>query len=236
MKRLRNLKGETVKRRLVEAILFVLMIPALIYAQQATKSQANQLLKFDVPAGRTVNGFRYSSDGSVLYRSKAFKPNVKADPRFVPALNVFLWESKGLAGVIVNDGSSPNSSFILDLNNYSSISMANNSATDLLLSPSQRYVLVFCENEGAGFARVDLVTKRVLNGDSLGPANKIWRIKSKFTWVGNSDVLRFVVDEHCNSYDDPNCSGNQVDRVLAKYEVSLDAATLKLSSRRINSR
>jgi hypothetical protein len=170
------------------------------------------------------------------YRGKAFKPGVKADSRYVPSLNIFLWQSKGLAGVIVNDGLSPNSSFILNLNNFSSISMENNAATDLLLSPSQKYVLVFRENEGAGFASVDLNTKRVLNGDSLGPRNKIWRIKSKFTWATNSDVLNFVVNEHCNSYDDPNCRGNQVDRVVAKYEVSLDAATLRLSSRRINSR
>jgi hypothetical protein len=225
-----------VKRGLLQAILFVLMIPALIHAQRATKPQANQPVRFDLPADRTVNGFTYSLDGALSYRGKAFKPGVKADSRYVPSLNIFLWQSKGLAGVIVNDGLSPNSSFILNLNNFSSISMENNAATDLLLSPSQKYVLVFRENEGAGFASVDLNTKRVLNGDSLGPRNKIWRIKSKFTWATNSDVLNFVVNEHCNSYDDPNCRGNQVDRVVAKYEVSLDAATLRLSSRRINSR
>lgn len=121
------------KRGLLQAILFALMIPALIHAQRATKPQANQPVRFDLPADRTVNGFTYSLDGALSYRGKAFKPGVKADSRYVPSLNIFLWQSKGLAGVIVNDGLSPNSSFILNLNNFSSISMENNAATDLLL-------------------------------------------------------------------------------------------------------
>lgn len=211
----------------IVTVLLVLIVPSLICAQKLRNPQKNRMLTFDVALGRTVNGFTYSNDGTLSYRGCSFRPVVKADSRYVPNLKILYWPSRNLAGVIVSDGLSPNTSFVLDLNDSSSVFMENNAATQMFLSPSQRYVVILGEYEGAGFTSVDLNTKRVVSGGSIGPENRIWSIKSGPQWVGNSDVLQIIVNEYCNSYDDPNCTGNRMKTTRAKYDVRIDAATLK---------
>ena len=48
--------------------------------------------------------------------------------------------------------------------------------------------------------------------------------------LGRKDVLVFIVTEHCDPYRDDRCDFN---RVLATYQVELEAASLGLSKKRI---
>jgi len=95
-------------------------------------------------------------------------------------------------------------------------------------------MVVFCSYEGERFIRVDLNTKQVLWGDFLGSGDKTWEIRNNPRWLGDSDVLVFNVEEYCDPYGFSDTCVDEPTPVI--YEVHLDAATLKLSARRIRSR
>jgi hypothetical protein len=227
-------------RRSIVTLFLILIVPSTFYPQRVKKPQRNQVLKFDVPLGRTVRGFTYSREGRLSYRSESFRPSVAVNSNDVTKFSVFFFHSKNLAGVIAMDVDGQNKSFLLDLNDFSSLPMQENdswnAAAEILLSPSQRYMLVLCGYEGNRLISVDLNTRRLLDRPVRSPRwpDKLWFIKDDPRWVGNTDVLSFRVKETCNVYDNPGCDENRKNRASVMYAVRLDVATMKFSSRRVS--
>jgi hypothetical protein len=98
-------------------------------------------------------------------------------------------------------------------------------------SPSGQYMLALCAYEGQRFVGASLKTKKVVEGDFLGREGKRWVITDEPQWNESSDTLTFTVDETCNPYNEDNCDP---ERVLATYKASLDPATLKITTNKIN--
>lgn len=110
-------------RRSIVTLFLILIVPSTFYPQRVKKPQRNQVLKFDVPVGRTVRGFTYSREGRLSYRGESFRPSVAVNSSDVTKFSVFFFHSKNLAGVIAMDVDGQNKSFLLDLNDFSSLPM-----------------------------------------------------------------------------------------------------------------
>ncbi|MHA2642999.1 MAG: hypothetical protein V2G41_10170 [bacterium JZ-2024 1] len=194
-----------------------------------------EIVEFEVPRGRTVNGFTFTREGILTYSGRRFSPNVAGFGGEERVAISFL-RSRGLAGAILMDPDGQNRSFLLDVNTMSSTPSSDgwDAAQKIFWSPSRRYMVVFCSYEGERFIRVDLNTKQVLWGDFLGSGDKTWEIRNNPRWLGDSDVLVFNVEEYCDPYGFSDTCVDEPTPVI--YEVHLDAATLKLSARRIRSR
>ncbi len=194
--------------------------------------EAPDVTEFEVPLGKTVNSLTYAQSGNLMYQEKTFRPSVTANINDVQKFKISILKSKNLAAVIAEDLDNKHKLFLIDLSKGTSIQIPPegiSAAVKIYWSPSQRYMVALCSYEGEWFISIDLNTKKIINGDFLGVPNKIWRIKDKPRWIGTSDMLGFTVDEICNYYDNPDCG----DKVLATYEIRLDAATLKIQSRQV---
>lgn len=103
-------------------------------------------------------------------------------------------------------------------------------AQKIFWSPSGRYMLTLCAYEGYRFISIDLQTKDIVEGGFLGREGKLWGITDEPHWITGTDVLSFTVAETCNPYNEPNCDAQ---RVVAKYSISLNPATLKTTGKKI---
>ena len=195
--------------------------------------QTSEIYNFDVPLGRTESNFIYANNGSLRYRGKNFSPTVTVNTSDVSRFKVSLLKSKNLAAAISVDGDGQNKLFLLNLSSFTSTPLQRqgmwNAAQEVFWSPSQKYMVALCAYEGERFIRIDLNTKQILEGDFLKKGNKVLSIKDNPRWIPNTDTLTFFVNETCNPYEDPNCTGDRINKVLAIYEIGIDAATLKLS-------
>lgn len=201
------------------------------------KGTAREIVEFDIPLGSTVNDFTYTSSGDLLYQQKPFSPKVSVSPNDVSAFKISFLKSRNMSAAISIDGDGHNKLFLLDMSNYSSTAMQEpdmaSAAQKVFWSPSQKYMVALCSYEGERFIGINLSTKRLTEGDFLGPSDKMWRISNDPYWLENTDVLVFNVTEHCNPYDDANCNSS---KVLAAYEIRLDPASIKYSSKRTDRR
>jgi hypothetical protein len=192
--------------------------------------------EFEVHQGNTLNGFTYSSNGTLTYSQKSFSPGVSVNTEHVSAFKVSFLKQRNMAAAIAIDSYGHNKLFLLDLNDYSSTPMQEegswSAAQEVFWSPSQRYMVAFCSYEGERFEGFDLNTKRIISSGFMGPDDRIWRISKTPHWLENKDVLVFNVNEHCNYYDDPCDPEN----ILAAYEIRLNAASLRYSYTRISTR
>ena len=195
------------------------------------------VVEFEIPLGSTVNSFNYSNGGVLTYNGRNFSPSVTANARDVHRFKISLLRSSGLAGAISVDVDGQNKLFLLNTNNLSSTPMQLpgqwNAAQRVFWSPSRKYMVALCSYEGQRFIGMDLNAISMVEGEFLGRGGRTWTISSEPRWLENSDVLIFNVGEYCNPYDD-SCTGAQINKLLATYEVRLDAATLALSPKMIN--
>jgi hypothetical protein len=190
---------------------------------------AKDIIEFEVPLGKTVNGFTYSQNGELLFQGKSFHSTIKANTSDVPKFKISILRSENIAAAIAMDCDGKNLLFSIDLSRVTSQPMqasdTASAALKIFWSPSKKYMLALCSYEGERFISLDLNNKRSINGDFIGPfSDRIWRIKDNPQWMGQTDVLGFTVDEICNYYDNPNCDG----KVLAAYKVRLEASSLEI--------
>jgi hypothetical protein len=183
-----------------------------------------------VPLGQTVSGFTFSKEGVLTYKGKPFEPAVQASPDSVQKFRISLNREKRLAGAISEDVDGLSRLFLLDLADRSSIHLPEGvewtGAQKIFWSPSGRYLLAFFFYEEQFFVRIDLRTKEVKQGDVLNR----WTLTSEPRWAKGTEALRFTVNETCSPLEDDKCNP---ERVLARYSVSLDPATLKTTSRKL---
>ena len=184
-----------------------------------------------IPLGKTVSEFTFSQSGTLSYKGKPFNPAVKVKPDSVQSFRISLNKDKERAGAIAEDLDGQNSLYLLELDTHSATPLQKpgtwSAAQQVFWSPSGRYMLALCTYEGQRFIGIDLKTKQVTEGDFLGSEGKLWRISDEPRWAKDADILTFTVEETCSPYDDPNCDP---ERVLARYSISLDPATLKATA------
>jgi hypothetical protein len=187
-----------------------------------------------VPLGATESEFTFSKTGTLTYKGKPFNPAVEVKPDSVHTFRIYSSKTKGFAGAIAEDVDGQNSAFLLDLESLLSTPLQKagkwSGAQKVFWSPSGRYMLTLCTYEGQRFIGIDLKTKNVVEGEFLGRAGKLWGISDEPHWTTGADILTFTVDETCNPYNEPKCDAN---RIIAKYSVSLNPATLKSMSRKL---
>lgn len=203
-------------------LLTILSLSTTTYSQHSGKrwtnlaintapSQAAQIVEFDVPIGRTVNGFTYTPSGTLLYQGNPFRPAIITNTTDVREFKISLLTSRKLATGISVDGDGQNKLFFMDLLRGSSLLVRradgiHATARRVFWSPSRRYVVAFCAYEGESFSRIDVETRNFLIGEIIGPSDKMWRVKrDSIKWIGETDFLGFTITEHCNPYDGPNC-------------------------------
>jgi hypothetical protein len=205
------------------------------YAQAKAGTQGRPVVEeLTVLLGKTLDNFAFSQSGLLSYKGKPFNPAVRVKPDSVQSFRISLHQSKGLAGAIAEDADGQNSAYLLDLGTQTATPLQKagtwSGAQQVFWSPSGRYMLVLCAYEGQRFLGVNLQTKKVVEGDFLGPKGKLWAITDAPWWTKGADTLMFTVNETCSPYDDTPCDP---ERVLAKYTVSLDPATLKASAQKV---
>ncbi len=215
------------------SLVLLLLFPDFALAQTKQTEKGEPVTELTVPVGKTVEGFTFSQSGTLSYKGKAFNPAVKVKVESVQSFRISLRNDKGLAGAIAEDGDGQNSLYALDLDAHSATPLQKagtwNGAQRVFWSPSGRYMLALCAYEGQRFVGIDLQTKKVVEGDFLGPEGKLWGITDEPRWSKGPESLMFTVAETCSPFDAPDCDA---ERVIAKYSVSLDPATLKLTTKR----
>jgi len=222
------------RRKPMVPLLLLTLLPLVstqAYAQAKTEMQGDSATaELTVPIGKTLNNFAFSQSGFLSYKGKPFSPTVKVKPGSVQSFRISLRKSAGLAGAIAEDADGQNSAYLLDLGTQTATPLQktgmSSGAQQLFWSPSGRYMIVLCAYEGQRFIGVDLQTKKVVEGDFLGPKGKLWAITGAPWWANGADTLMFTVNETCSPYDDAPCDP---ERILAKYTVLLDPATLRTS-------
>ena len=197
----------------------------------------NKVDEFTVNRGETSNGFRLALNGALTYEGKTFTPRITVNKSIANFTISFL--NKKWAGGIANDQYGQHLSYFLDTTKMTATPMQKpgswNAAVKILWSPSQRYMVALCAYEGDSFVRIDTKTKNVRDvGISYTePASNyetMLRIIDEPRWSRNSDVLLFNVAKYCNPYEGSCGEGNRnVNRVLARFGVTLDVATLRIS-------
>jgi hypothetical protein len=206
----------------------------LAQAGTAGAKGGSPAVELTVPLGQSVSGFTFSKTGSLTYRGKPFSPAVAVRANSVSAFKIDFRKDNRFAGAISEDGDGQNSAFLLDLSSLVSTPLQQagkwSAAQKLFWSPSGRYMLALCSYEGQRFISVDLQTKKVVEGDFLGRKETLWGIVDEPRWTERPEALAFTVNETCNAYDGANCDP---ERVIARYSVSLDPATLKATSRKM---
>jgi hypothetical protein len=227
--------------RFVIMLLAIVATPSLVHAQGAD---------FELTGGASLNGFTYTQQGALQYRGRAFSPAVTANP-YVARFRISRSPSSPLAVAIADGAYGDNRLYLLDTETFVSRREINCTPQRMLLSPSQRYMVVHCLYSHDSFVSIDLQSRRVLIGNHLGwePAvvdpndwnapsgKKIWRLASEPQWMGSTDVLTFGVDEYCTPGTSRSCTDQAASTATASYEVRLDAATLQVraTARRPNS-
>lgn len=223
-----------------KAVLFCLTLLLLLSVQATaqtaeTRSQGESpSLELTVPLGKTAGDFTFAKSGVLSYKGKAFNPAVKVRADSIQSFRISLSGNKHWAGAIAEDVDGQNSIYLLELDTLAATPLQQagmwSGAQQVFWSPSGRYMLALCAYEGQRFIGVDLKTKKVIEGDSLGREGKLWAITDEPRWGKGSDSLTFTVDETCNPYDEADCDP---ERVLATYSASLDPATLKITTKKI---
>jgi len=193
-----------------------------------------QVTEVTVPIGKTSDGFSFSTAGALSYKGKPFNPAVQVKAESVQSFRISLRGDKGFAGAIAEDGDGQNSAYLLNLGSQTATPLQKagtwSAAQQLFWSPSGRYMLALCSSEGQRFIGVNLQTEKVIDGDFLGPKGKLWTLTDTPRWPKGSDKLVFTVNETCNPFDASNCDP---EKVLARYTVSLDPATLKTTAQKV---
>jgi hypothetical protein len=219
---------------LLLASLLLLSRHAYLQAEAETHGSGSTVVDLSVPIGKTVDNFTFSKNGLLSYKEKYFNPAIKVRPDSVQSFKISLLKDKGLAGAIAEDGDGQNSAYLLDLGAQTATPLQKSGtwsgAQKIFWSPSGRYMLALCSYEGQRFIGVDLQTKKVVEGDFLGSKGKLWAITDEPHWIKDTDTLTFTVNETCNPFDEPNCNS---ERVLAKYAVSLNPATVKATTQKV---
>lgn len=203
-------------------------------AQGTTKNATVlQEQKFEVPLGKTVNGFNYSRIGQLTFNGKHFAPNIKATIANVPKFKISMLDEKNIAAAIALDIDGQNFLFLLDLSSMTATPFQTtdswNAAQEIYWSPSTKYMVALCAYEGESFVSINTVSKRIVKMGNLKPGNNYetrWIVDNEPKWDGNKDILVFNVAEYCNPYE-AEC-GENADKVLSKFKVNLDASTLKI--------
>ncbi len=217
-------------------IIFALLALAFCFPLYAQGTDADE---FTVGLGKTVNGFNFSRKGALTYNGKRFTPALTVNVKNITEFKISMLEQKKWAGAIAVDGDGQNTLFFLDLAKMTSTPMQKrgswNAAQKIYWSPSQKYMVALCAYEGESFVRIDTKTKSVrdVGVSYTEPGNNyetMLRITDEPRWSGNKDILVFNVNKYCNPYEGNCGEGNRnVNRVLARYKISLNIATLKMT-------
>ena len=150
---------------------------------------------------------------------------------YIQAFKISRFENKQIAAAIGISGYGKHSLYLLNMNNWTSRRInQGTSASKVFWSPSDQYLVVLCSYEGNWFININLTNGNVIDNCYLqNPKNKdLWRLDGEPSWIDGTDKLRFGVKEFCN-YDNRDCRGPDGNKVLAVYDVRLDAATLNIS-------
>lgn len=206
---------------------YLIPVLVLVFSVASVYSQTT----FSVPRGRTVRGFTFTRDGVLKYKGKEFSPPVKVIEQYEKFEISYLPE-KGLAGAIANDGGE-NDFVLLDLRKAASIEVEGISAPNKMFwSPSRKFLVVYSEYESAGLSSINLATLKVRQNENWFPETDLWVLKNTPRWIGKSDVLAFKVVTGCDPTADPsNPCGGKKDKPIF-YDVQVNAATLKIKSKR----
>lgn len=191
----------------------------------------DDIVEFEVPLGRTVKGFTYTSR-QLSYRGRAFRFAAPLDPQYTPKFRISLNENRQLAAVIAVNSEGESPAYVIDLNTYLVIDPGQGADQKAYWSPSGRYVIFHCAYEGERFISVNLTTRKSLSGGDLSTTEKMWDVYGDPEWVEGRDTLLLKVQERCNPYGNTRCTGARTHEVTAVRELLLDAATLKFTFRR----
>jgi len=187
-----------------------------------------------VPLGKTAGNFTFSKGGALSYKGKSFNPAVQVKAENIQSFRISMSRDGKMAGAIAEDVDGQNSLYLLDLGTLTSTPLQKpgtwSAAQRVFWSPSGRHMLALCAYEGQRFIGANLNTKKIVEGDFLGREGKRWVITDEPQWDKGSDSLRFTVNETCDPYNEDDCDP---ERVLATYKASLDPATLKITTKRI---
>jgi hypothetical protein len=204
---------------------------AFAEGKPAVSRSSSPAAELSVPLGQTAGGFTFSKDGSLSYKGKPFEPAVKVSPESVQKFRISLNRVRSLAGAISEDSDGLSRLFLLDLAARSSTGLPRGvewtGAQKIFWSPSGRYLVAYFSYEEEFFVGIDLRTKKVKRGD-LGPRGRLWRLTNEPQWSKEGSALWFTVNETCDPYEETKCDS---ERVLARYSVSLDPATLEARRR-----
>ncbi len=191
---------------------------------------------FSVPLGEVVNGFKFSGNGELTYDENQFSPALYVNTNNIMEFKISMVPEKHWAGAIAVDGDGQNALFFLDLTDMIATPMQSgkwNAAQEIFWSPSLNYMVALCAYEGERFVSFNTQTKKIIEVSLEKPNNNnqtIWHIDSELNWLEDNDVLVFEVAEYCNPYEG-NCGedNKNMNIVLARYNVDLNAATLSIN-------
>jgi hypothetical protein len=189
--------------------------------------------EFEIPLGKSTYGFSYSNYGELTFNGIKFTPNVISSTTNVPKFKISFLDTEQIAGAIAMDIDGQNYLFFLDLSTMTAVAMQEtkswNAAREIYWSPSRKYMVAWCAYEGEFFIRIDTESKEILTNALKSDSNQetMWQVDNEPRWSGNEDIMIFNVAEYCNPFV-IDC-GDAFDKVLSKFKVSLDAATLRIS-------
>ena len=193
-------------------------------------ASAPDVTEFEIALGKTVYGFTYTDEGVLLYDGKSFSPEVRANKSDVPKFKISILNSKKLAAGIGLDIDGKTYLFLMDIRRGTSREIEEGrTAGRIYWSPSEKYLVVLCTQEGNRFIQVDLNSGNVLDKGFLKPPgnDRSWYVKDDPHWIGKTDVLEFTVNETCHYYEG-KCDGNNMNNILAVHKLKMDAATLNI--------
>ncbi len=212
--------------------------------------------RFVVKLGQTINDFSFLESGELQYKGRPFNPPISLKSQFEYITKEFKKDYKtyyewkfsisihpqgNYAGVITVDQDGKDGLTLVNLNTLSAKECNMESGMpawgvqNIFWSPSGKYMIGQCKYEGEWFVRADLGAERFKAIERLGNGDKMWGIKSEPTWANSNDVLVFNIDEFYDPYAAMETGRTKdLDKILAKYEVQLNAGDLKIIAKRID--
>jgi hypothetical protein len=189
--------------------------------------------KFEVPVGKSINKFKYTNEGELLYNEKSFTPKIITFVNSVELYKISTSKVNNNAGAIGMDIDGQNLCYFLDLDNMTSTSLTENTYyfQEMYWSPSSKYLITFCTYEGQSLcisinSKSKKITIKNLKQDN--DFNTFWEVDNKPEWEKEKDILQFRVAEYYNPFSS-NYNNEDLGKVLGKYNVKLDAKTLNIN-------
>jgi|CXWL01.1.fsa_nt_gi hypothetical protein len=206
-------------------VVVLLAVPQSLEGQ--TSSAAPEIV---VAIGKPAGAFTLSNDGSLLYRTKQFRPAIKVNTDTVRSFSIVPRKDGKFAGALAQDSDGQNFAFLLKLTDFSSTPLQAagkwSAAQSFFWSPSGRYLLALCSYEGHRFVGIDVESRKLTEGPFLGSANRLGLVENAPTWYEQEDALLFILAEKCSPYEEENCDTT---KTLARYLVVLSPSNLGMS-------